>query len=71
MFLKQVRGEILHSTDYIVENTEIDAKCHVHTRLGSPLLCLDQCDVVPLQHDPPQLLLSFPLGVNFRGFIQN
>ena len=71
MFLKQVRGEILHFTDYIVENTEINAQCHEHTGLGGPLLCLDQCDVVPLQHDSPQLLLGLPLSVNFRGFIQN
>ena len=53
MFLKQVHGEILHFTDYIVENTEINAKRHGHTGLGSPFLCLDQCDVVPLQHDSP------------------
>ena len=35
------------------------------------VLGLDESYVVPLQHDPAQLLLSVPLSVDLRGVVQH
>lgn len=44
---------------------------HTNREVDSVVLGLDEGDVVPLQHDPAQLLAGVPLQVHLRGVVQH
>eukprot|EP00092_Neocalanus_flemingeri_P001839 GFUD01001960.1.p1 GENE.GFUD01001960.1~~GFUD01001960.1.p1 ORF type:complete len:125 (+),score=9.11 GFUD01001960.1:179-553(+) len=62
---------ILQRQNTRMQRSSKKAEVELNSKLCCHLLGLYEGNVVPLQHNPPKLLLCLPLQVHLRGLVQH